>query len=317
MALRDIARVSFVLSSKVGRILQADADAPRDQNSYVGVLPFRQRFDYSYDGALRSIDDSLQRLGLASLDIVYIHDIDAATHGPEQPRQFRAAMQGAYRALSRLREQHVIAGVGLGVNDWQVCLDALREADLDYLLLAGRYTLLDQSALPALLPECERRGVKIILGGPYNSGILATGAQPSDGRRPYFNYAPASGDHRPRGGDRATVPGVRCPAARCGIAVSLWPPHGGQRAARSPQRGRSERESAPGALAHSWRILAGPARAQAARRVRSPARFLGALARRLDAMLRGVPSPPPRTHRSNAPADNRVVLNAWASARLG
>src|SRR2546426_8503321 len=96
-ALRGVARESFVLSSKVGRILEADARAPRDQNGYVGILPFRQRFDYSYEGALRSIDDSLQRLGLAYLDIVYIHDIDAATHGPDQPRQFRAAMEGAYR----------------------------------------------------------------------------------------------------------------------------------------------------------------------------------------------------------------------------
>ncbi len=190
-ALRDVPRDRYALSSKVGRLLVADASAPRDQHGYVGVLPFRQVFDYSHDGTLRSIDDSLQRLGVARLDIVYIHDIDVATRGDAQPQRFRDAMDGACRALARLRDDGTIAGFGLGVNDWRVCVDALAHADLDYLLLAGRYTLLDQTALPQLLPECVRRGVQVVIGGPYNSGILATGAHPSSGGVPHFNYEPA------------------------------------------------------------------------------------------------------------------------------
>jgi len=193
-ALRDVARSEYILSSKVGRLLIPDETAPRDQNSYSGVLPFRQRYDYTAGGVRRSIDDSLQRLGLSRLDIVYVHDLDRATHGDAQPQRFREAMEGAIPALAALKREGSIAGYGLGVNDWQVCVEALRHTDLDFILLAGRYTLLDQTALPELLPECERRGVRIVLGGPYNSGILATGAHPANGSVPYFNYAPASAE---------------------------------------------------------------------------------------------------------------------------
>jgi D-threo-aldose 1-dehydrogenase len=191
-ALRDVARGDYLLSSKVGRLLIADDGAPRDQNGYVGVLPFVQRYDYTGDGTRRSIEDSLQRLGVSRLDIVYIHDIDRDTHGEAFAPRFRDAMEGAVPALARLKRDGAIGGYGLGVNDWRVCMDALAHADLDFILLAGRYTLLDQSALPELLPESERRGVKIVLGGPYNSGILATGAHPPRGAPAYFNYAPAS-----------------------------------------------------------------------------------------------------------------------------
>ena len=193
-ALREVPRGSYVLSSKVGRLLVPDEAAPRDQNSYVDVLPFVQRYDYGYEGTLRSIEDSLQRLGLARIDIVYIHDIDRATHGDAQPLRFREAMEGAIPALAELKAAGRIAGYGLGVNDWRVCVDALKHADLDFILLAGRYTLLDHTALPELLPECERRGTRVVIGGPYNSGILASGAHPSGGAVPYFNYAPAPRD---------------------------------------------------------------------------------------------------------------------------
>jgi D-threo-aldose 1-dehydrogenase len=147
-----------------------------------------QHFDYSYDGALRSLEDSLQRLGLARIDIVYIHDIDRYTQKDEQPQRFREAMEGAYKALERLRAEKLVKAIGLGVNNWEVCRDALRHGDFDGFLLAGRYTLLDQSALAELLPLCVERGAGIVIGGPYNSGILATGAVP--GAR--YNYAPAS-----------------------------------------------------------------------------------------------------------------------------
>ncbi|HET7097465.1 MAG TPA: aldo/keto reductase [Casimicrobiaceae bacterium] len=193
-ALRELPRNAYVLSTKVGRLLVPDAGAPREQNSYVDVLPFVQRWDYSRDGTLRSIDDSLQRLGLARIDYVFIHDVARDAHGEAQPARFREAMEGAVPALARLKAERAIAGFGLGVNEWQVCVDALAHADLDVLLLAGRYTLLDQSALPELLPLCVARGTRVVLGGPFNSGILATGAQAADGRVVYYNYAPATAE---------------------------------------------------------------------------------------------------------------------------
>ena len=193
-ALRELPRDDYVLSTKVGRLLLPDANAPHDQNGYVGVLPVVQRWDYSRDGTLRSIDDSLQRLGLARIDYVFIHDVARDAHGDRQPARFREAMDGAIPALAQLKSEGAIAGFGLGVNDWQVCVDALAHADLDVLLLAGRYTLLDQTALPELLPLCGARGTRVVLGGPFNSGILATGTRPMDGRPVYFDYAPASGE---------------------------------------------------------------------------------------------------------------------------
>jgi len=191
-ALRGTPRDSYVLSTKVGRMLVPDAAAPRAQHGYVDVLPFVQHWDYSHDATLRSVEDSLQRLGLGRLDIVYIHDIARDAHGDAAPRRFREAMEGAVPALARLKAEGAIAGYGLGVNDWQVCVDALAHADLDVILLAGRYTLLDHGALPELLPLCIRRGVRVCIGGPFNSGILASGPRPVDGRTVYFDYAPAS-----------------------------------------------------------------------------------------------------------------------------
>jgi D-threo-aldose 1-dehydrogenase len=192
--LRGIARDEYVLSSKVGRILVPDHRAPREQNSYVDVLPYRQRWDYSRAGTLRSIEDSLQRLAVSRLDLVYIHDIDRDTHGTAYTQRLDEALTGAVPALTELRDAGAIGGFGLGVNDWRACVEVLARVDLDIVLLAGRYTLLDQSALPELLPICERRGVAVVIGGPYNSGILATGAHPADGTAPYFNYGPAPAD---------------------------------------------------------------------------------------------------------------------------
>jgi len=193
-ALAGLARDEYLLSSKVGRLLVPDRAAPREQNGYVDVLPYRQRWDYSRSGTLRSIEESLQRLGVARLDIVYIHDIDRDTHRASYAQRFDEVLAGAVPALSELRDDGTIGGFGLGVNDWRVCVEVLSRADLDVVLLAGRYTLLDQSALPELLPLCARRGVAVVIGGPYNSGILATGAHPADGSAPYFNYAPAPAD---------------------------------------------------------------------------------------------------------------------------
>jgi D-threo-aldose 1-dehydrogenase len=190
-ALREFPRDDYLLSTKAGRLLEARGDAPRDQHGYVDTLPFVQRYDYTAAGVRRSVEDSLQRLGLARIDLIYVHDIDRATHGDAHPARLSAALDGGLPALSRLKAEGTIAGYGLGVNDVAICIDVLRRSDLDVILLAGRYTLADQTALPELLPECERRSVAVVLGGPFNSGILATGAHPRDGSAPFFDYAPA------------------------------------------------------------------------------------------------------------------------------
>jgi D-threo-aldose 1-dehydrogenase len=191
-ALRAAAQDNCVVSTKVGRLLVPDPRAPRNQHGYVDVLPFVQRWDYSFDATLRSVEDSLQRLGAARFDIAYIHDLARDAHGDAFPDRFREAMNGAVPALARLKAEGTIGGYGIGVNEWQACIEALAHADVDVLLLAGRYTLADQSAARELLPRCVARGVRVVAGGPFNSGILATGASPADGSLPCFDYAPAS-----------------------------------------------------------------------------------------------------------------------------
>jgi D-threo-aldose 1-dehydrogenase len=188
-ALRGRPRSAFVLSTKVGRLLMADASVPREQFSYVGGLPFRQHWDYSAAGVRRSVEDSLQRLGLAGIDVAYVHDCDAATHGARAEAVRRQVIDEALPALHAMKREGLVRAVGLGVNDVAIVCDVLREADLDVLLLAGRCTLLDHSALPALLPACAARGVRVALGGAFNSGLLALGA--GGGDRARFNYAPA------------------------------------------------------------------------------------------------------------------------------
>lgn len=190
-ALRGMRRSEFVLSTKVGRLLQPDAAAPRDQNGYVGVLPFTQTWDYSARGMQRSIEDSLQRLGMATVDVAYIHDCDATVHGANYPQVLRQVLDQALPQLRQMQQRGLIRHIGLGVNDVRVCLDVLARADLDCLMLAGRYTLVDQSALAELLPLCVQRGVRIALGGVFNSGILATGVREQGGAQPRFNYAAA------------------------------------------------------------------------------------------------------------------------------
>jgi len=189
-ALRPHARNEIVLSTKVGRLLTPAADAPREQFGYVDTLPFVQHWDYSAAGTRRSIEDSLQRLGVARIDVAYVHDIDAATHGAQAPQVLRQVLTETLPTLRRLQEEGLVGAVGLGVNDSEVVVQVLKHADLDALMLAGRYSLLDHAALSELLPLCVRKGVRIALGGVFNSGILATGARPRGGAM--FNYAPAA-----------------------------------------------------------------------------------------------------------------------------
>jgi len=185
----------IVLSTKAGWRLHrrgaSDGPGSPADSLFQRPGPFVPRIDYSYDGIMRSFEDSLQRLGTDRIDILLVHDCDRRNHGEEGYRQrFPEAMAGAIPALMSLREQGVVRAIGAGLNEWQACQDFAERADLDCFLLAGRYTLLDQSAAVSLLPLCEQRGIGIILGGPYNSGILATGAVPGA----MYDYAPASED---------------------------------------------------------------------------------------------------------------------------
>jgi D-threo-aldose 1-dehydrogenase len=161
--LRRKPRDDFVLATKVGRLLRGGAQ-PDPTQPFPGAPPLNPVFDFSYEGVLRSLDESLSRLGLDRVDIVHIHDPDQ--HHDE-------ALNGAYRALDRRRSQGVVSAVGAGMNQSQMLARFAREANFDCFLLAGRYTLLDQGGLRELLPACQERGIAVIAGGVFNSGILA------------------------------------------------------------------------------------------------------------------------------------------------
>jgi D-threo-aldose 1-dehydrogenase len=173
--LREKPRDAFVLSTKVGRLLRADASKGGKHGPFVAGLPFRVDYDYTADGVRRSIEDSLQRLGLARIDVAYIHDCAEDAHGDRWLDVFDTAMKGAAVALTKLREEGTIRAWGLGVNRVEPCVMALDQSDPDVFLLAGRYSLLNQPALDELFPRCAGRGVHVVVGGPYNSGIIAGG----------------------------------------------------------------------------------------------------------------------------------------------
>ena len=172
-ALRRYPREDFVLSTKVGVLLRPRAGPADPDDMFVDPLPFAQAYDYSYDGVMRSFEDSLQRLGLARIDMALMHNLDAQVHADELPVRFRTAMGSGLRALESLRSGGAIAAFGLGVNRWEVCEAALEEGDFDCFLLGGLYTLLNQAPLETLLPACVARGVSIVCGAPYGGGALA------------------------------------------------------------------------------------------------------------------------------------------------
>ena len=175
-ALSQRPRDEFVLSTKVGRLL---VPGPEGQ--------LEVQYDYSTEGVSASFEASLERLGLDRVDILLCHDIDVWTHGAEvQPSIYEAARNGALRALTEMREAGVIRAFGLGVNEWQVCDRVLDEFEPDCFLLAGRLTLLEQEPLETFLPRCVERGVSIIIGGPYNSGLLAV----TDRAQATYDYKP-------------------------------------------------------------------------------------------------------------------------------
>jgi len=176
-------RPGAIVSSKVGRSLRPAAGGPALATGYVEAAPFEPYFDYGRDAVLQQVEGSLRRLGLGRLDLAFVHDIGALTHGTAHAERFEDALAGAIPAMSDLRARGVVGAVGIGVNEVAVCLETLARVDLDVILLAGRYTLLDPSAAKVLLPLCLARGVRVIVGGPYNSGILAGGA--------HYDYAAA------------------------------------------------------------------------------------------------------------------------------
>jgi D-threo-aldose 1-dehydrogenase len=186
-------RKDVVLSTKVGRLLAPIAgpvDESRVRHGYATPMPFEPVFDYSYSAVMRVYEASLQRLGLSHIDILYIHDIGALTHGEQNAaRMAELTRGGGLRALEELREGGAIAGFGMGVNEVPACLEVMEHARLDVILLAGRYTLLEQTPLDELFLLCEKVGTAIVIGGPYNSGILAVGTK--TGAPLFYNYEPA------------------------------------------------------------------------------------------------------------------------------
>ena len=187
-ALRKLQGEGYVLSTKVGRLLRP-AGYESNRHQFLSPMPFDIHYDYSYSGVMRSFEDSLQRLGLDRIDILYVHDVGAYTHGDDNEELFSIAMSEGYKALEQLRSDGIVGAIGLGVNEYQVCQEAMKHGDWDCFLLAGRYTLLDQEALHTFLPKCVDRGCSIIIGGVYNSGILATGVT---GKGPLlYDYGPA------------------------------------------------------------------------------------------------------------------------------
>ncbi|NOW48436.1 D-threo-aldose 1-dehydrogenase [Novosphingobium sp. SG751A] len=184
-ALRETPRDDFVISSKVGRPLipDHDADIGKPRHGFHSPMPFRAGFDYSYDGVMRSWENSLHRLGLARIDILFVHDIGAYAHGEEDPERWREFIGGGLRALNELKSSGAIKAFGLGVNEAAVCHRMLDEAPVDGFLLAGRYTLLDHAGALPLLDRCYEQGVSVIAAGPYNTGLLAGGSRRSGAMR--------------------------------------------------------------------------------------------------------------------------------------
>jgi len=191
--LRRVPRNEIIFSTKIGRVMDPFSKPPeRNKDVYspgfAGGYPHAPRFDYSYDGTMRSVEQSLLRTGLSRLDVLLIHDCDVWTHGAaDAPRRFKEAMEGAYRALDKLRSEKTVAAIGVGINEADVCVKFARAGDFDVMMMAGRYSLLIQNGLTEFLPLAVEKKIGVMLAGVFNSGILATGAIPGA----KFEYAPA------------------------------------------------------------------------------------------------------------------------------
>lgn len=183
-------REQAIVSTKVGRLLEpTNEPLPAERHGFRSAEPWEPVYDYSHDGVLRAHEASLARLGVDRIDILLVHDIGRQTHGERHAERLAELTSGGLRALERLRGEGAITAFGIGVNECAVALELLDQGPLDLLLLAGRYTLLEQDALDALLPRCQACGTGVVIGGPYNSGILA-GQGPSAGARYDYEAAP-------------------------------------------------------------------------------------------------------------------------------
>jgi D-threo-aldose 1-dehydrogenase len=203
----------IVVSTKVGRVLVPTTalDLRTARQGFISPEPRESVFDYSYDGIMRSFEASRRRLG-RDFDILYVHDLGRRTHGQRHSAQMRLFMDEGYRALRGLRQQGAVRAIGLGVNEWQVCEEVLATVELDIVLLAGRYTLLEQQALESFLPLCVRRGIAVVVGGPYNSGILARDGQTHGAAHYDYGRIPAD--------IRARVDSIEAVCARHGVPLA-------------------------------------------------------------------------------------------------
>jgi D-threo-aldose 1-dehydrogenase len=177
-------RRNLVISSKAGRLLRPYRGVDGAREGWAEPLPFTPVYDYSHEGIMRSFEDSLQRLGRATIDILYVHDIGTMVHGETRGDIYwRQLIDGGYRAMCDLKDSGAVKAIGLGVNEWEVLIEALALGDWDVFLLAGRYTLLEQTAFEPLLSSCLKRGVSLVCGSPFNGGaLMGTGT---------WNYAKA------------------------------------------------------------------------------------------------------------------------------
>jgi D-threo-aldose 1-dehydrogenase len=184
----------LVISTKVGRRLvpTGPQDAHVGREGYFSPRRFAPVFDYSYDAVMRSHEESLERLGVARVDILFCHDIGRLTHGTDHDTRVREFLDGGYRAMRELRESGAVRAIGIGVNECEVCVELLEHCEFDCIMLAGRYTLLEQTPLETMFPLCEKRGVSVVCAGPMNSGILAAGSRAAS--RSHYNYAPPPPD---------------------------------------------------------------------------------------------------------------------------
>jgi D-threo-aldose 1-dehydrogenase len=256
--LRPKPRDSYLVSTKVGRLLHVCKPEERSlQSAFFETPARRERLDYTYDGVMRSLEFSLERLGLDMIDIVFVHDGDIASHGADEASGAHLAefMKGGYRALDELRARGAIRAIGAGVKDWEAAEQFAREGDFDVFLIAGRYTLLDQDALTSLLPLCAEKGIGVVVGGPFNSGILATGVK-ADAR---YEYGPPPDAVKERvrriqqicKAFRVKLPeaALRFPLGHPAV-VSVIP--GAQRASEAKRNAEMMRAKIPPAL---WRAL--------------------------------------------------------------
>jgi D-threo-aldose 1-dehydrogenase len=257
--LRGKPREDYVISTKVGRILEVTTPDKRDGfGKWYDVPARRERYDYGYDGVMRSLEFSLERLGLDRVEILYAHDLDVFNHGTREAMLARLQefMAGGYLALCRLRDEGVIKAFGAGLNEWEPCDWLMERGEFDIFLLAGRFTLLEQGAL-GFMDRAAAKGVGVVIGGPYNSGILATGPRPGA----HYNYSPAPPEVLARAGRLqgvCTAAGVRLVDAAFRFpllhpaTVSVIP--GGQGLSEMESNVRAAGAKLPLAL---WQALAG------------------------------------------------------------